>query len=69
MKLLIQVSSGVGGDLRSTDDFQSVMETSLSQNTFLVKFSWRYDLKLSSGQVQALLVAWQGLHSTDDFQL
>ena len=56
MKLLVQVLSGVGGGPHSTDDFQRVMETSLSQDTSLVKFLWRYDLWLSSGQVQALLV-------------
>ena len=50
-ELLIEVLPGVGGGLHFTDDFQIVVETSLSQNTSLVKFSWRYDRQLSPGQV------------------
>ena len=43
---------GTGRSLHSTDDFQTAMETSLSQGKSLVKFSWRYDQQLlSSGQV------------------
>ena len=38
MKLLIEVLLGIGGGLHSTDDYQSVMETSFSQDTSLVKF-------------------------------
>ena len=39
----------VGGGLRSTNDFQSVKETSLGKDRSLIKFSWSYDQELSSG--------------------
>lgn len=55
VKLLKEVLYGTDGGLHSTDDFQGVMETSLSQVTSLVKFSWRYDQHLSSGQVHKCL--------------
>ena len=38
----------VGGGLHSTNDFQSVKETSPWQDRSLIKFSWRYDQELSS---------------------
>ena len=61
---------GVGGGLHSTDDFQSVMETSLSQDTSLVKFSWRYDQQLIIVWSGApLLVLGRGLCSMNDFQI
>ena len=49
MKLLIGMLSGVGGSLNSMNDFQIVVETSLFQDTSLVKFSWTYDQKLLFG--------------------
>ena len=39
----------VGGGLRSTNDIQSVKETSLWQDKSLIQFSWRYDQELLSG--------------------
>ena len=47
MRVIIPLSAG--GGLCSTNDFQSVKETSLQQDTSLIKFSWRYDQELSSG--------------------
>ena len=35
------------------EDFQSVILTSLSQDRSIIKFSWRYDQQLSSGQVHS----------------
>ena len=44
--------AGAWQGLHSTDDFQIVMETSLSQCTSLLKFSWKYDQQFSSGRVR-----------------
>ena len=41
-RVIIPLSTG--GGLHSTNGFQSVKETSLWQDRFLIKFSWRYDL-------------------------
>ena len=44
-------TSIAGRDFCSTGDFQIVMEISLSQGISLVKFLWRHDQQLLSGEV------------------
>ena len=58
---------GVGGGLRSTNDFQNAKEAFLSQDRYLKIISWRYDQKLSVWLSAPLLVFGGGLCSTDEF--
>ena len=46
-RVIIPLSAGAG--LHSMNSFQSVKEASLWQDRSIMKFSWRYNLELSSG--------------------
>ena len=56
-----------GGGLRSTNDFQSVKETSIWQDRSLIKFSWIRSLVIV-WLGAPLLVLGGGLRSTDEFK-